>query len=32
MYPFDIAEATKGLIPSEDLFGMNAKSSFGALL
>jgi hypothetical protein len=32
MYPYDIAEATQGLIPSEDLFGMNAKSCFGALL
>ncbi len=31
MYPYDIAEATKGLIAAQDLFGLVAKSCFGSL-
>lgn len=31
MYPYDIAESTKGLIALEDLFGLTAKSCFRTL-
>jgi hypothetical protein len=31
MYPYDIAESTKGLIDLDDLFGPNAKSCFGTM-